>query len=117
MIVKEKNWDGELFNEFKNTLITNLFDKVGVAISTKCRNNLEGVTEEFLDTYDTKVKSYFAEHIAKGTRYADLLPVRLKDVEKFYILGIHVLPTGGVLITFIALLGGRVEPCELQMMY
>ena len=117
MIVKEINWDGKLLTGFKKLLTQELFDKIGIAISTKWRNNPEQVTEELLDEYDVTVKNYFAKHIATNTEYSVLLPAMLKDVEKFYIFGVHVLPTGGVLITFVAMLGGSVSPCELQIIY
>ena len=54
---------------------------------------------------------------AKDGSMALLLPRRLRDCNKFYVFTIRGLSTGGILLTFVALLECKVHPCELQMIY
>lgn len=117
MIVIEKNWEGQLYKEFKNLIIADLFDKIGVAISTKLRKDFQEVNDDYCDELSKKVDNYFYNLVASDTPLSALLPDRLKDSSRFYIFAIKILPTGGILLTFIALLDGKVEPCELQLMY
>ena len=117
MIVNEENWDGEQYTEFKDTIVRELFDKIGIALSTKLRTNVSEFTEEYCDSMSEKVDSYFYKMKAKDGSMALLLPRRLRDCNKFYVFTIRGLSTGGILLTFVALLEGKVHPCELQMIY
>ena len=113
MIVKERNFNNNLRKDFKNLIITDLFDKIGIALSAK-RND---VNEELVDEMTSRVDSYFYTLTASDTPLSCLLPDRLKDARDFYIFAVRVMPTGGILITFIALLGDDVDPVELQLVY
>ena len=116
MIVKERNFDSDLRKIFKDLIIRDLFDKVGIALSTK-RASKEEITEEFIENLSSKVDNFFYTLVASDTPIMHLLPKRLKDARDFYIFAVHVVPTGGILISFIALLSDSVEPVELQLIY
>lgn len=113
MIVKERNFNNGARKDFKNLIITDLFDKIGIALSTKRKE----VTDELVEEMTARVDSYFYTLTASDTPLSCLLPDRLKDARDFYIFAVRVLPTGGILITFIALLGDDVDPVELQLVY
>ena len=113
MIVKERNFNNSVRKDFKNLIITDLFDKIGIALSMKRKE----VTDELVEEMTARVDSYFYTLTALGTPLSRLLPDRLKDARDFYIFAVRVLPTGGILITFIALLGDDVDPVELQLVY
>ena len=55
MIVKERNFNNNLRKDFKNLIISDLFDKIGIALSAK-RNE---VTEELVDEMAKRVDNYF----------------------------------------------------------
>lgn len=113
MIVKERNFNNNLRKDFKNLIISDLFDKIGIALSMKRKE----VTAELVEEMTARVDSYFYALTASDTPLSCLLPDRLKDARDFYIFAVRVLPTGGILITFIALLGDDVDPVELQLVY
>ena len=113
MIVKERNFNNDVRRSFKNLIITDLFDKIGIALSVKRKE----VTDELVEELTKRVDNYFYTLIASDTPLSCLLPDRLKDARDFYIFAVRVLPTGGILITFIALLGDDVDPVELQLVY
>jgi len=116
MIVVERNFNNNVRKEFKNLIISDLFDKVGIALSTR-RKSKEEITDEFIDNLTNKVDNFFYTLVASDTPLGCLLPERIKDANKFYVFAIRVLPTGGVLITFVALLSDSAEPVELQLVY
>ena len=113
MIVKERNFNNSIRRDFKNLIITDLFDKIGIALSMKRKE----VTAELVEEMTARVDNYFYTLTASDTPLSCLLPDRLKDARDFYIFAVRVLPTGGILITFIALLGDDVDPVELQLVY
>ena len=113
MIVKERNFNNNLRKDFKNLIISDLFDKIGIALSAK-RND---VTEELVDEMAKRVDNYFYALVASDTPLSCILPDTIKDARRFYIFAVRVMPTGGILITFVALLGDDVDPVELQLVY
>ena len=60
MIVKERNFNNNLRKDFKNLIISDLFDKIGIALSAK-RNE---VTEELVDEMAKRVDNYFYTLVA-----------------------------------------------------
>ena len=113
MIVKERNFNNNLRKDFKNLIISDLFDKIGIALSAK-RNE---VTEELVDEMAKRVDNYFYTLVASDTPSSRLLPDTIKDARRFYIFAVLVMRTGGILITFVALVGDDVDPVELQVGY
>ena len=116
MIVKERNWSNQIRRDFKNLLVNDLFDKIGIALITK-RKPGEGVSTELAEAMAQKVDDYFYSLVGSDTPVSVLLPDRLKDANKFYIFAIREVPTGAIILTFVALFGDDVEPVELQMIY
>ena len=116
MIVKERNWNNQIRKDFKNLLVTDLFDKIGIALSTK-RKAGEEVTIELAETMAKRVDDYFYTLVGSDTPVSALLPDRLKDANKFYTFAIREVPTGAIILTFIALFGDDIDPVELQMIY
>ena len=60
MIVKERNFNNNLRKDFKNLIISDLFDKIGIALSAK-RND---VTEELVDEMTKRVDNYLYTLVA-----------------------------------------------------
>lgn len=116
MIVKERNWNNQIRNEFKKLLVNDLFDKIGIALSTRRRNG-ENISVELAEAMAQRVDDYFYTLVAADTPMSVMLPDRLKDAHKFYVFAIREVPTGAIILTFVALLGDDVEPAELQMIY
>ena len=113
MIVKERNFNNNLRKDFKNLIISDLFDKIGIALSVKRKE----VTDELVEELTKRVDNYFYTLIASDTPLSCILPDTIKDARRFYIFAVRVMPTGGILITFVALLGDDVDPVELQLVY
>lgn len=116
MIVKEKNWEKGNRAELKKVLVADLFNKIGVMLATK-RKETGDVTEEYADKINEIVDHYFYTLVGSTTPFSMMIPDKLKDANKFYIFTIVVLPTGGVLLNFIARLQGDLEPVVLDMIY
>ena len=81
MIVKERNFNNNLRKDFKNLIISDLFDKIGIALSAK-RNE---VTEELVDEMAKRVDNYFYTLVASDTPLSCILPDKVKDARRFYI--------------------------------
>lgn len=116
MIVKERNWNNQIRKDFKNLLVDDLFDKIGIALSTR-RKNGDELTVELAEAMAKRVDNYFYALVGSKSPVSVLLPDRLKDADKFYIFAIREVPTGAIILTFIALFGDDVDPAELQMIY
>lgn len=116
MIVKERNFNNSVRKDFKNLIINDLFDKIGIALSTK-KTAREEISDSLIESMSDRVRDYFYTLVAANTPMSVILPERLRDSDKFYIFAVRVIPTGAILITFIALLGDDVDPVELQLIY
>lgn len=118
MIVKEKNWNTKGREEFKNVLVSDLFDKIGVVLKHKVKQGEQISNDEaLLDKMSQKVDDYFFNLVGSASVYSNLLPSRLKDANKFYIFTVTALSTGGVLLSFVAKLGGDIDPVVLDLIY
>lgn len=116
MIVVEKNWEGEKVQRFKDKIVKELFNKIGTEVSSKYSNNRSGFIYDEIIKLSKVVDNYFYNLVAESS-FDGILPTTLKQANRFYIFNVTIVQTGGVLLTFIALLGEKVEPSELQMMY
>ena len=61
VIVKERNFNNDVRRSFKNLIITDLFDKIGIALSVKRKE----VTDELVEELTKRVDNYFYTLIQK----------------------------------------------------
>ena len=118
MIVKERNWNTPDRELFKKAIIADLFDKVGIALKQRMKKGEDiSVNDKLIDSMIKRVDDYFI-NLASASSFASLLlPDRLKDANRFYIFTITPIPSGALLLSFVAKLKGDIDPVVLDLIY
>lgn len=119
MIVKEVNFNTPDRTALKTILENDIFNPIGIAVRTEISKRGEKAVcedEMFIDSLEKKVDEFFIAASEKQTVISHLLPEK-KYINRFYIFSIVIMPTGGVLLSFTAILGRDVDPAILHMVY
>ena len=112
MIVRADNWHTKEHKRLEKDLV-DLFNEEAVRIRKALKEGAEEYTVlKAVHSYiHSTLKSY-----AVSNKYR-ILPDALYELDHFYIFDVVVLPTGGILFSFIARVYGDYDPVRLDVIY